>query len=104
MNAKKLFWILFLLNLFNYIDRQVLYSVFPLLQAELRLNDMHLGALASAFMLVYMFYAPFVGYFADRTPRQNGLAQARLFGARLPWPVPPQKAISPCFLREGLSA
>ena len=55
MNAKKLFWILFLLNLFNYIDRQVLYSVFPLLQAELRLNDMHLGALASAFMLVYMF-------------------------------------------------
>lgn len=78
MNAKKLFWILFLLNLFNYIDRQVLYSVFPLLQAELRLNDMHLGALASAFMLVYMFYAPFVGYFADRTPRQKWIGASAL--------------------------
>ena len=78
MNAKKLFWILFLLNLFNYIDRQVLYSVFPLLQAELHLNDVHLGALASAFMLVYMCYAPFVGYFADRTPRQKWIGASAL--------------------------
>ena len=78
MNAKKLFWILFLLNLFNYIDRQVLYSVFPLLQAELRLNDVHLGALASVFMLVYMCYAPFVGYFADRTPRNKWIGASAL--------------------------
>ena len=71
MNAKKLFWILFLLNLLNYIDRQVLYSVFPLLQQDLKLTDLQLGSLASAFMLVYMCCAPFIGFWADRAPRQK---------------------------------
>ncbi len=75
---KKLFWILFLLNLFNYIDRQVLYSVFPLLQTDLKLNDWQLGTLASVFMLVYMCYAPFVGYFADRSPRPKWIGASAL--------------------------
>ena len=69
MNAKKLFWILFFLNLLNYIDRQVLYSVFPLLQQDLALSDLQLGSLASSFMLVYMGFAPLAGYWADRFPR-----------------------------------
>lgn len=70
-NVKTLFWILFLLNLLNYIDRQVLYSVFPLLQQDLKLTDLQLGSLASAFMLVYMCCAPLVGFWADRAPRQK---------------------------------
>ena len=70
MNAKRIFLILFLLNLLNYLDRQILYAVFPLLKKELFLSDVQLGALASAFMLVYMCYAPVVGYFASRTPRR----------------------------------
>ncbi len=78
MKTKHLFWILFLLNLFNYIDRQVLYSVFPLLQTDLHLNDWQLGTLASVFMLVYMCYAPFVGYFADRSPRQKWIGASAL--------------------------
>lgn len=69
MNIRRLFWVLFLLNLFNYIDRQVLYAVFPLLQTDLHLSDGQLGALASAFMLVYMCYAPVMGYLADRFSR-----------------------------------
>ena len=69
MIVSRLFCILFLLNLFNYIDRQVLYAVFPLLQTDLRLSDGQLGALASAFMLVYMCYAPVMGYLADRFSR-----------------------------------
>ena len=71
MFHKKVFTILFLLNLLNYVDRQVLYAVFPLIQKDMQINDMQLGTLASVFMLVYMCYAPFVGYFADRTPRQK---------------------------------
>ena len=78
MNAKKLFWLLFLLNLFNYIDRQVLFSVFPLLQADLHITDTQLGTLASVFMLVYMLYAPLVGYFADRTQRQKWIGTSAL--------------------------
>ena len=77
-NVKRLFWILFLLNLFNYIDRQVLYSVFPLIQRDLGLSDLQLGTLASVFMLVYMCYAPLVGYFADRTQRQKWIGASAL--------------------------
>ena len=78
MNARKLFWILFLLNLFNYIDRQVLFSVFPLIQQELQVTDFQLGTLASVFMLVYMCYAPVVGFFADRHPRQYWIAASAM--------------------------
>ena len=78
MSTRKLFWILFGLNLLNYIDRQVLYSVFPLLQTDLALTDLQLGSLASVFIVVYMCYAPLVGYFADRTPRPRWIAASAL--------------------------
>lgn len=78
MKIKQLFWILFLLNLLNYIDRQVLFSVFPLLQTDLLLSDFQLGTLASAFMLVYMCYAPVMGYLADRMNRPRLIALSAL--------------------------
>lgn len=74
MKARNIFIILALINLLNYIDRQVLYSVFPLIKKDLILSDKELGFLASAFMLVYMFSAPVLGYIADRTPRQRIIA------------------------------
>ena len=78
MKIKRLFVILFLLNLLNYIDRQVLYAVFPLLQNDLGLNDLQLGTLASAFMLIYMCYAPVIGYLADRMNRPKLIALSAL--------------------------
>ena len=75
---KYIFVILFFLNLFNYIDRQALYAVFPLLQRDLHLADWQLGTLASAFMVVYMCYAPLIGYLADRSARQKWI-QASAF-------------------------
>jgi MFS family permease len=62
-------------NLLNYIDRQVLYAVFPPVQAELGLSDTQLGLLASAFMWVYLSTAPIFGLLADRwsRPRLMGL-------------------------------
>ena len=74
MKARNIFIILALINLLNYIDRQVLYAVFPLIKQDLILSDKELGFLASAFMLVYMFSAPVLGYIADRTPRQKIIA------------------------------
>ena len=74
MKARNIFIILALINLLNYIDRQVLYAVFPLIKQDLILSDKELGFLASAFMLVYMFSAPILGYIADRTPRQKIIA------------------------------
>ena len=48
---RKVLVLIFCLSLFNYIDRQVLYAVFPLLKADLRLSDAELGFLASSFMM-----------------------------------------------------
>lgn len=60
-------------NLFNYIDRQALYAVFPLIKADLSLTDTQLGVLASSFMIVYMLFAPLAGYFGDRYSRPGGM-------------------------------
>ncbi len=73
--ASKLLWLLFAVNLFNYIDRQILFSVFPAVKTDLELTDTQLGLLASAFMWVYLSVAPVFGVLADRRsrPRLMGL-------------------------------
>ena len=74
-SASRLLWLLFSVNLFNYIDRQILFSVFPAVKADLHLSDTQLGLLASAFMWVYLSVAPVFGVLADRRsrPRLMGL-------------------------------
>jgi predicted MFS family arabinose efflux permease len=74
-SASKLLWLLFAVNLFNYIDRQILFSVFPAVKTDLELTDTQLGLLASAFMWVYLSVAPVFGVLADRRsrPRLMGL-------------------------------
>jgi MFS family permease len=73
--ARKAFFLLFTVNLFNYINRYVLPAVFPLIQAELHLTDTQLGLLPSAFMIIYMLFAPLAGFFGDkwRRPRLMGV-------------------------------
>lgn len=61
--------LLLTVNLLNYIDRQVLYAVFPLIKADLQLTDTALGFLGSAFMIFYMVSAPFFGWLGDRISR-----------------------------------
>jgi predicted MFS family arabinose efflux permease len=56
-------------NMLNYIDRQVLYAVFPLIKADFHLSDTALGFLGSAFMLCYMCSAPLLGWIGDRGSR-----------------------------------
>ncbi len=56
-------------NLLNYIDRQVLYAVFPLIKDDFRLSDAALGLLGSSFMVCYMISAPVLGWLGDRSSR-----------------------------------
>lgn len=62
--------VLLCVNLVNYMDRQVLYVLLPLIQRELALSDARAGWLASAFMIVYMIAATPIGYWADRGSRR----------------------------------
>ena len=45
--------------LFNYADRQAIYSVFPLLKSEMKLSDIQLGIVGGSFMWVYAAALPF---------------------------------------------
>jgi len=61
--------LLLAVNLLNYIDRQVLFAVFPLIKIDLRLTDTALGFLGSAFMFSYMLFAPLFGWLGDHWSR-----------------------------------
>ena len=62
-----LLWFVWLLN---YLDRQVIFSVFPLLQSELKLSSLELGLVSTAFLWVYSVASPLAGYAADRFSRK----------------------------------
>lgn len=67
-------WLLLGINLFNYIDRQVLAAVEPDIRATLfAANDVNAmaktGALGTAFLVTYMLTAPALGWLADRFSR-----------------------------------
>ena len=49
--------VLWFIWLLNYIDRQIIYSVFPLLRSDLRLSDLQLGLLSTSFLWVYALLA-----------------------------------------------
>lgn len=77
--ARKVLLLIVGVSLFNYIDRQVLYAVFPLIKKDLFLTDTQLGMLASAFMIVYMCFAPLVGYFGDKYKRPHIIGVSAVF-------------------------
>ena len=58
------------LNFLNYIDRNVLYAVQPLIQKEFHLDDAQVGFLTSAFFVCYMVAAPLIAPLADRYSRK----------------------------------
>jgi predicted MFS family arabinose efflux permease len=66
--------VLFTINLFNYIDRQVISGVLPLVQQDLRLSDTALGWLASAFMILYLTGSIPLGVLGDRMARNRLIA------------------------------
>ncbi|MDD2853845.1 MAG: MFS transporter [Desulfuromonadaceae bacterium] len=61
--------LLLAVNLLNYIDRQVLFAVFPLIKIDLNLTDTALGFLGSAFMFSYLLFAPLFGWLGDHWSR-----------------------------------
>lgn len=65
--------------LFNYADRQAIFSVFPLLKAELDLSDVQLGIVGASFMWVYALSAPLAGIVGDRVSRKTLILGGLIF-------------------------
>jgi MFS family permease len=57
--------LLWVVALLNYLDRQVIFSIFPLLQKELHANSIELGLTSTIFLFTYALFSPFAGYIAD---------------------------------------
>ncbi|AWB44454.1 hypothetical protein DCC85_09595 [Paenibacillus sp. CAA11] len=66
MNAKKAFILFLLLNILNYLDRNVTSGVLPLLQKDFAVNDAMIGLLGTAFMITYAVAAIPLGIWSDR--------------------------------------
>src|SRR5438034_8989396 len=56
-------WIAYCLN---YSDRQVIFSIFPILKSELKFTDAQLGLTGSVFLWVYGLCSPIAGQIGDR--------------------------------------
>ena len=75
VNANAALLLLLAINLFNYIDRQVLAAVEPEIRRELLEGvppdqaRFRMGLLSTAFLLSYMLLAPLFGWLADRSSR-----------------------------------
>lgn len=61
-----LVFLLAIVALLNYLDRQVIFSVLPLLRKDLALTDPQLGLLGATFLWIYSFCSLFAGWAAQR--------------------------------------
>src|SRR5436190_3037981 len=61
--------LLVLINLFNYVDRQILAAVEKPISEELHISKAQTGQLYSAFLISYMVLSPLFGVLADRMQR-----------------------------------
>src|SRR5208337_4670368 len=77
MNRSRYKWyvvgMLWCISFFDYADRQGIFSLFPLLEKEMRLSPVQLGLLGSVFAWVYGLGAPFAGYVVDRIRRKTAI-------------------------------
>jgi sugar phosphate permease len=74
--------VLTLVNFLNYIDRQILPSVAPLMAIDLHLTDTEIGSMEAALLLSFTVLAPLFGRLGDRYSRTKLMA-----GAAIIWSV-----------------
>ncbi|MGO8946558.1 MAG: MFS transporter [Ktedonobacterales bacterium] len=67
--AVPVFWLLFAINTVNFFDRFLAVAVAPTLKSEFHLTDGNIGALSSAFIVIYTLSSLPLGLLADRVSR-----------------------------------
>jgi ACS family hexuronate transporter-like MFS transporter len=60
----------------NYLDRQVLTQLAPLLKSDFQLSNRDFGFVLSAFSVIYAAAAPLAGFFIDRVGLNRGVSLA----------------------------
>jgi len=71
--------ILMLVNFVNYVDRQIVFSLFPFIRRDFGLSYVQLGYLATAFTVVLSLASFPLGMLADRVSRRAVISAGVLF-------------------------
>lgn len=69
-NARFALWVLFAINAMNFFDRQILGAVGEMVRREWGMSDGAMGALGTAFTLLYAFVGVPLGRLTDRSGRK----------------------------------
>jgi MFS transporter, Spinster family, sphingosine-1-phosphate transporter len=77
--------LLWVVALLNYLDRQVIFAVFPLLKTELNVSSLQLGLLGTSFLWVYGLLSPLGGYAADRFSRRGVILLSLVMWSAITW-------------------
>src|SRR5574340_447781 len=77
--------VLWVVAALNYLDRQVIFSVLPLLRSDLKMSNLELGLLGTAFLWVYAVLSPVCGYLADRFGRRRVIGISLVVWSLVTW-------------------
>lgn len=69
----------------NYLDRQVVFSLLPLLERELGATSVQLGMISTVFLWSYGILSPFGGYVADRFGRVRVILASLILWTAATW-------------------
>ncbi len=97
--AVALLWVIWLVN---YLDRQIIFSVFPLIKGEFNPSDFELGLVSTAFLWVYAFASPLAGYLADRIGRKTMIVASLLVWSAVTWATGHVRTFSELLVARGL--
>ncbi len=85
LNPWLLVALLWVVALLNYLDRQVIFSLFPLIGKDLNAGSFELGLTSTVFLWVYGLLSPFAGYLADRFGRGRVVLISLLVWSAVTW-------------------
>ena len=86
----------------NYLDRQVIFSLVPLIRNDVGISDIEIGLLGTTFLFVYGFLSPFAGYLSDRFDRRKIILTSLLLWSALTWVTGQARNISQLLAARGL--
>jgi MFS family permease len=77
--------LLWVVAILNYLDRQVIFSLFPPLQKEFNVTAAQLGLLSTFFLWVYGLVSPLGGFLADRYSRKKIIILSLVIWSAVTW-------------------
>jgi MFS transporter, Spinster family, sphingosine-1-phosphate transporter len=89
MNRTRYIWVLvallWVVAMLNYLDRQVIFSLFPPLQKEFGVSNVQLGLISTVFLWVYGALSPIGGFLADRFSRKRVILFSLVIWSLVTW-------------------